>query len=191
VSVLIIDKDPNLCGLSNLGPNVSTAFAVVPYHCATDNYSFAHELGHLLGALHDKNHAKSEPGIPSYARGYQHLSENKGEQFRTIMAYRCNTVPGIAPCPMIPYWSNPKVDYNKFPTGTVDADNARWLNDNGQLYPIFRMPIGYSFCANENETCRFKGKQNVAYGANGEYVYKRLTAALTVTTPLLVTRSPR
>ena len=49
VSVLIIDKDPNFCGLGYLGPNASTAFAVVSYNCATGIYSFAHELGHLLG----------------------------------------------------------------------------------------------------------------------------------------------
>jgi hypothetical protein len=33
-------------------------------------------------------------------------------------------------------------------------------------------PEGYAFCAGENGTCSFSGTQNVAYGANGEFVFK-------------------
>jgi Alpha galactosidase A/Alpha galactosidase C-terminal beta sandwich domain len=33
-------------------------------------------------------------------------------------------------------------------------------------------PDGYSFCASENQTCSFSGTRDVAYGANGTFVYR-------------------
>ena len=35
-------------------------------------------------------------------------------------------------------------------------------------------PEGYAFCAAENGNCSFSGTQNVAYGANGKFVFKAL-----------------
>jgi len=34
-------------------------------------------------------------------------------------------------------------------------------------------PKGYNFCANENEVCSFEGTQDVAFGANGRFRYKK------------------
>ena len=34
-------------------------------------------------------------------------------------------------------------------------------------------PMGYTFCAWENERCSFSGTRDVAYGANGRFVYRR------------------
>jgi chitodextrinase len=36
-------------------------------------------------------------------------------------------------------------------------------------------PAGYTFCANENQTCSFSGTMSVAYGANGLFKYLTLT----------------
>ncbi len=36
-------------------------------------------------------------------------------------------------------------------------------------------PSGYTFCANDGETCSFSGTVSVAYGANGTFVYKTFT----------------
>ncbi len=33
-------------------------------------------------------------------------------------------------------------------------------------------PSGYTFCSNENQHCSFSGKDQVAFGANGKFVYK-------------------
>lgn len=33
-------------------------------------------------------------------------------------------------------------------------------------------PVGYSYCAGENQSCRFNGTQQVAYGANGVFHYR-------------------
>lgn len=33
-------------------------------------------------------------------------------------------------------------------------------------------PLGYVFCANENQRCNFSGTKGVAYGANGRFTYR-------------------
>jgi hypothetical protein len=54
VGVLIIDNS-SYCGLaSGIGSTAATAFAAVYWDCATGYYSFAHEIGHLQSARHDR-----------------------------------------------------------------------------------------------------------------------------------------
>jgi Metallo-peptidase family M12 len=173
---VIIGKN-KYCGLSKtILADASTAFSVVNYDCMTANYSFTHELGHLMGARHDENHHKPEINEKfHYAHGYQHPSSKKEESFRTIMAYACDKA---NPCnPIIPYWSNPDVSYAKIPTGTAELnDNALMLRVSAETVAAFRAPIGYAFCANENEHCSITETENVAYGAKGKYVYASRTS---------------
>ena len=42
-------------------------------------------------------------------------------------------------------------------------------------------PAGYTFCANENQTCSFSGPKNVAYGAKGTFSYLNLTGGTACT----------
>src|SRR4029077_10046827 len=42
-------------------------------------------------------------------------------------------------------------------------------------------PVGYTFCANENQKCRFSGQKSVAYGANGKFYYLTLTGGTACT----------
>lgn len=79
-------------------------------------YSFAHELGHNLGAAHDINNVDNE-GRDPFSHGYQ---EPEG-QFRTIMAY-VNGCQGD--CPRIGHFSNPDVAHEGLPTGTAEANNV-------------------------------------------------------------------
>ncbi|HZG54421.1 MAG TPA: zinc-dependent metalloprotease family protein [Pyrinomonadaceae bacterium] len=59
VCVLLIDS-PLACGKADkIFATEDRAFAVVHYSCATGNYSFGHEIGHLQGASHNK-----ELGMP-------------------------------------------------------------------------------------------------------------------------------
>jgi hypothetical protein len=136
--VLIVNATAGSCGIGWVMQSVSTsfeghAFTVVSRHCATGNYSFAHEMGHNMGCAHDRANA-SVLGAYDYSFGYQ----APDEAFRTIMAYNC---PGG--CPRIDHWSNPDVSYGGQPTGVVytapdSADNRRTLNNTALTVANFR-----------------------------------------------------
>jgi len=130
LAALIINKN-DYCGLADaILANAATAFAIVHSGCATGYYSFAHELGHLMGARHDE---ASDPNtLPyGYGHGYQHTAS---PSWRTIMAYPCT-----GKCPRLQYWSNPNVKYSNEPMGTVELNNnSRVLNENATTIASFR-----------------------------------------------------
>ena len=124
VSLWVSDMDA--CGIGCINKSASEfrnrAFSVVSLDCATGVYSFAHELGHNLGATHDPDNSEPGEGIFPYSHGYQ---DPNGE-FRTIMAYK-KGCPGK--CPRINLWSNPDRSYNGKPLGIRDrANNAETLS---------------------------------------------------------------
>jgi hypothetical protein len=138
LAVMIIDK-ADYCGLASaIMANATNAFALVHFDCATGYYSFAHEIGHLMGARHDE---KGDPSNSPFAHGhgYQHPSSDPAKRFRTVMGYACS---GPMSCdPRIPYWSNPNVTYSGIPTGTSSTnDNARVLNATSGTIASFRPP---------------------------------------------------
>jgi hypothetical protein len=95
------------------------AFSVVSRSYASGLYTFAHELGHNMGAQHDEAHA-SGPGYALYSHGLQRPEAG----YRTVMAYACDG----GTCPRIDRWSSPTVIVGGAPTGIVGvADNARTL----------------------------------------------------------------
>jgi peptidyl-Asp metalloendopeptidase len=112
----LIIHDPNGCGLSTrVGADADEAFFVVHHSCAAITYSIAHEIGHILGARHDRAVDLNETPFP-FGHGYVN-----GTKWRDMMSYR----EGCGGCPRIPFWSNPRVMYKGEPTGTAAADNAR------------------------------------------------------------------
>ena len=155
LAVLIMNH-PRWNGLAEkIMADESTAFAIVHYAAATGNYSFAHELEHLMGARH--NNDPTTAPFP-YAHGYQY----KGNpSWRTIMSYS-RDCPGE--CPRLQYWSNPKVSSPSvcefcgeghpegswccgfgFPMGTAQTnDNARVLNETATTVAAFRTHRGGS-----------------------------------------------
>jgi hypothetical protein len=123
LAALIINQS-TACGLADtILANLCDAFAIVHYSCATGYYSFAHELGHLMGARHDENHDATTTPF-AYGHGFEHPSTIT--PFRTIMAYACSS----GNCePRVQYFSNPSVNYSSIPTGTTATnDNAQVLN---------------------------------------------------------------
>ena len=104
------------CGLSTrVGADAEEAFFVVHHACAGIALSLAHEIGHILGARHDRFVDANDKPF-AYAHGYVN-----GTNWRTMMGYN----EACGGCPRIPFWSNPRIMYKGEPTGTAAADNAR------------------------------------------------------------------
>jgi hypothetical protein len=126
---LIIDKS-DACGRADaIMATANKAYAAVHYNCAVDNYSFAHELGHLQGARHDP---AADSGTQPFSFGHGHVN---GMSWRTVMAYpdACNF------CPRLQYWSNPGVLNGGVPMGTATvSNNARVLNQTRATISGFR-----------------------------------------------------
>jgi hypothetical protein len=80
-------------GFSVIGPDV--------------NWSYAHEIGHNLGCLHDRANSADE-GIFYYSFGL-HMANGEG----TVMSYLGNR---------IAYFSNPNVSHNGAPTGISELN---------------------------------------------------------------------
>ncbi|MBF0476456.1 MAG: hypothetical protein HQK59_11595 [Deltaproteobacteria bacterium] len=139
--VVMLVQNTDSCGLSWLMTVPETrfsdhAFSVVSTNCATGYYSFAHEMGHVMGSTHDHANATSVPCFP-YSYGYQ----DTAQLFRTIMAYDCPNK-----CTRINHWSNPDILYQGRPTGVdyqslIAADNRRSLNTTAFTVANFRAGI--------------------------------------------------
>jgi hypothetical protein len=124
---LIVD-DPSGCGLSTrVAPDAEDAYFVVHHSCASITISIAHEIGHILGARHDRAIDSNET---PFAYGHGHVNG----KWRDIMSYR-QSCDG---CLRIPFWSNPRVLYNGEPTGTDAEDNARVILQQAERVSKFR-----------------------------------------------------
>jgi hypothetical protein len=125
---LIVD-DPRGCGLSTrVAPDAEDAYFVVHYACAAITISIAHEIGHILGARHDR---LTDPINTPFPFGHGYVD---GTKWRDIMSYS-ESCDG---CLRIPYWSNPRVLFNGEPTGTPTEDNARVILEQAERVSKFR-----------------------------------------------------
>lgn len=136
------------CGQSYVMVNESVSFEaqgfnVVNRSCDVNNYSFAHELGHNMGLLHDIADAPSgttvtpENSTTPLAINYAHGYIDVANQFYTVMAITpCNN------CVRIPYFSNPNVRFNAAPIGDASvAHDSRALNDTRETTANFRASV--------------------------------------------------
>jgi hypothetical protein len=154
--VSLVVSSNNYCGIAYHMATVQPAwaawaFSVVSRSCAAGYYSFAHELGHNMGARHDWF---VDAGVTpnSYSHGYV----NPAARWRTIMAYDSECSSRGFSCTRLPYWSNPGVSYGGRPTGIrggtnascrtgdlshppCDADDHRTLNNSAYTVANFRV----------------------------------------------------
>ncbi len=156
--VIMFTEGGGYCGSSYLGPSSSYAFAVVNRGCASSNYSFPHEIGHLFGARHD---AFVDASTTPYAYGHGFVNCTQG--FRDVMAY-----PTQCGGTRIAYLSTPILTYGSPPSplGTAaTADNVRVHNSNAVTVANFRLAStgGCSYAMSP-------GNASIGYvGGNGSF----------------------
>ena len=139
---LITDHGPSspYCGIAYRIRTNSTAYApygfsVVERVCASSNLTFAHELGHNMGAHHDAYVAGPATTVFPYSYGYV----DPVGKFRTIMAYPDLCLDSGFFCNKIPFFSTPGTTQNGRPIGTAStADNARTLSQTAATIAGFR-----------------------------------------------------
>jgi hypothetical protein len=157
---LWIDYNSNqYCGWANdmpppsISPDLdhSNAYNIVETRCALTKYSFAHEVGHNMGAYHDRSSdgLKSSEDIDHDNRG----DCNENLWHGTIMAKKSGC--GGDNFARQPFWSTPSSTYNDgSPMGhlmnTNDAaNNSRYINqDTGHLVAKFRGKV----CGSSSDT---------------------------------------
>jgi Metallo-peptidase family M12 len=128
VVVLIVDDGAG-CGLATrVGADADEAFAVVHHACAALTYSLPHEIGHIIGARHDRLQDVGTSPL-TYGHGYV-----IGTKWRDIMSYKAS----CQDCPRLPFWSNPTIKIRGETAGTVDADNARVILEQAARVAAFR-----------------------------------------------------
>lgn len=153
--VSLIEVSWDYCGIAYLLNPVDVSFApyafsVVAYDCASDSVTFAHELGHNMGARHDW-YVDSGKTPYTYAHGYVSIPG----RFYTIMSYYYECYDRRINCTRLALWSNPSLSYNGYPLGVpggtntscvagdlnhpqCDADNRRTLNNTAYTVANFR-----------------------------------------------------
>lgn len=129
IAILIVD-DASGCGLATrVAADHDEAFAVVHQECAATSYSIAHEIGHLLGARHDRSLDRSSS---PFAFGHGYVSPDL--KWRTMMSYKA----GCKGCPRLPIWSSPDVHVDGRPAGDAETDNARVIRLRAEQVSRFR-----------------------------------------------------
>lgn len=130
-------------GIANTMTSLTTAFDTAAFSVVEQTwgpapgYTFAHELGHNMGAQHERAGSVNN-GLFPYSRAYQ--ATNVVPSFTTVMfSTNCGS------CNRVPYYSNPNVFYNGAATGVgsteaESADNALTLNTSRSVVAAFRSP---------------------------------------------------
>jgi hypothetical protein len=132
--VVMLVAAPEACGLAaSIRADEGTAYAAVNASCAVANVSFAHEIGHLFGARHDRPTDDSD--LPfKYGHGYALPNE-----WRSVMAY-----PGQCKCPRMEWWADSTITRAdslgvQRPSGIKDlAEDARVLRETWSDLAQFR-----------------------------------------------------
>ena len=120
MAILLVNNS-NYCGIASTIHSIPSGnnYAWVLKGCALGYFTFAHEIGHLFGAGHNRHVYLYNPSFP-YGHGY--LIPNG---YRTIMAY---SAPNHRL--RVNHYSSKDVSYNGNPTGNWKTNNAKVIFNN-------------------------------------------------------------
>lgn len=192
VVVLIVDNT-SYCGLANtIMASASGAFCMVSRVCATGYYSFAHEIGHLQGARHDRYVDNTDYSPYTYNHGRTYPTG----RWRTVMAYNnACSAQGVS-CTRVNYWSNPSVTYGGVATGIsggagVGADNHLCLNNTAATVAAFRSTCGggVTYCTSSASSQSYEYISGVQVGSLNKSSGASSYSDYTGDTPTNLTRS--
>jgi hypothetical protein len=135
--VFLITEENDFCGVSGEYGDAFDAWAIVNYRCLGRNYSFARQLGYLLGCGNNENqdgrfNCSNNKNDTEVAYGYWYdVQEEDSNSFCTIMGYMDSRLSANdSDFNMIPYWSSDSVTYRDYPTGDSNHNNAQVINNN-------------------------------------------------------------
>lgn len=118
VTLFVRTSDASGCGIAYCLPNgAAQGFCVVDWTCASSNFSFAHEIGHLQGCAHNREDAGSGCNQNCYSYGHRFFG-NSGSGWRTVMSYNNDDLDFSR----IGIWSNPDVLFDGQPCGVWSGD---------------------------------------------------------------------
>ena len=150
VHLIFKDEGYPFGGIANLGG----PFGLTCQHCGGD--TFAHELGHNMGLLHDRYQAHHNEGELSSHPAYGYVNQRGLEKgatlssaWATIMAYPTQCDDNYRVCPRVLRFSNPRQSLRGDPLGvpygaggsdpvTGPADAAAVLNATGPAVASWR-----------------------------------------------------
>lgn len=132
VVMLTGNNYPGIAGISQIGaPSENAAYSIVEIDAiAGPRWTFAHEVGHLLGANHNRSSNCSPSAVcgdndtNTCAHGFGFLDKDNVYQ-RTVMAL-LGTNEGLV---RILHYSNPEKSFNGGATGTSDNNNAKLIRN--------------------------------------------------------------
>ncbi|MBT3702527.1 MAG: hypothetical protein HOE62_10085 [Alphaproteobacteria bacterium] len=132
-----------LCGMGFIGPDVENreafpelGFSISVLPCILTNMVFPHELGHNLGAWHDRH---VDP-----RKGDNHGYVNLEKEWHTVMAYPHQCMEKLKKkCLDLPFFSNPRMQYKNDPIGITagqdnSADNVTAIKRNKRIVASYR-----------------------------------------------------
>ncbi len=128
VKMLVRPAAANACGIAYLMTSVTSNFAPFGYSvtdtsCVSPNYTFAHELGHNMGARHDWF---VDGGTTPFTYAHGHVNATPGQRWRTIMAYADQCSRQGFSCTRLLNWANPDKRYNAFCERGFDCSRLQY-----------------------------------------------------------------
>jgi hypothetical protein len=113
--------------------NSADAFCLTNKGNAESIYTFAHEMGHLIGCRHDPY---VDASLTPYIWGHGYIKMNVGSNnFRTMMSYGDQCSDAGQSCPRVLRWSNPNITYNGYVAGTTALNHNRrvWNDEDAEV----------------------------------------------------------